>query len=224
MTLSVSASGGRIQPSPQLRETGVMAILRARSADRFAEICRTLVDAGVSCLEITLTSPGALDAIRAVREQLPASVDVGAGTVTDAEQARAVIDAGAGFVVSPSLELDVVAVARDAGIPSYPGAFTPTEVLAAWRAGASVVKLFPGSAVGPSYITNLAGPFPDIAIMPTGGVSLDNIGEWVRAGAFGVGLGSPLLADAADGGDLGALADRAKAALAGVRSARDGQA
>ncbi|RIQ13741.1 bifunctional 4-hydroxy-2-oxoglutarate aldolase/2-dehydro-3-deoxy-phosphogluconate aldolase, partial [Jiangella rhizosphaerae] len=204
----------RIPPSAQLRETGVMAILRARSADRFGEISRTLVDAGITCLEITLTSPGALEAIKAIRADLPDSVDVGAGTVVDADQARAVVEAGAGFVVSPSMEADVVAVAREAGIPAYPGALTPTEVLAAWRAGATVVKLFPGSAVGPSYITALRGPFPEIAIMPTGGVSLDNIGDWIRAGAAGVGLGGPLLGDAADGGDLGALADRAARALA----------
>ncbi|WP_026875649.1 bifunctional 4-hydroxy-2-oxoglutarate aldolase/2-dehydro-3-deoxy-phosphogluconate aldolase [Jiangella gansuensis] len=210
----------RIAPSAQLRDTGVMAILRARSADRFADISRTLVAAGITCLEITLTSPGALEAIRAIRQELPGSVDVGAGTVTDAEQARAVVEAGTGFVVSPSVEPDVVAVAREAGIPAYPGAFTPTEVLAAWRAGASVVKLFPGSAVGPSYIRALNGPFPDIEIMPTGGVSLDNIGDWIRAGAAGVGLGGPLLGDAADGGDLGALAERAAKALAAVRAAK----
>ncbi|TDE08086.1 bifunctional 4-hydroxy-2-oxoglutarate aldolase/2-dehydro-3-deoxy-phosphogluconate aldolase [Jiangella asiatica] len=214
----------RIRPSAQLRDTGVMAILRARTADRFAEVSRTLVDAGITCLEITLTSPGAVDAIRAIRQELPDTVDVGAGTVTDAAQARAVVEAGAGFVVSPSVEPDVVAVAREAGIPAYPGAFTPTEVLAAWRAGASVVKLFPGSAVGPSYISALHGPFPDIEIMPTGGVSLDNIGDWIRAGAAGVGLGGPLLGDAADGGDLGALAERAAKALAAVRDAKAGAA
>lgn len=214
----------RIPPSAQLQDTGVMAILRARSAERFAEVGRVLVDAGVTCLEITLTSPGALEAIRTVRAQLPSTVDVGAGTVTDAAQAEAVIEAGAGFVVSPSVELDVVAAARSAGIPSYPGAFTPSEVLTAWRAGATVVKLFPGSAVGPSYLSSLAGPFPDVAIMPTGGVSLANIGDWIRAGAAGVGLGGPLLGDAADGGDLGALAERARTALAAVRDARGGAA
>jgi 2-dehydro-3-deoxyphosphogluconate aldolase / (4S)-4-hydroxy-2-oxoglutarate aldolase len=214
----------RIPPSPQLRETGVMAILRARSADRFGEVSRALVDAGITCLEITLTSPGALEAIKAIRAELPDTVDVGAGTVTDVDQVRAVVEAGAGFVVSPSIDADVVAAAGAAGIPAYPGAFTPTEVLAAWRAGAAVVKLFPGSAVGPSYITALRGPFPDIAIMPTGGVSLDNIGDWIRAGASGVGLGGPLLGDAADGGDLGALAERAATALAAVRDARAGGA
>ena len=200
-----------------------MAILRARSAERFADISKALVDAGITCLEITLTSPGAVDAISTVRAALPDTVDVGAGTVVNAEQARAVIEAGAGFVVSPSVEPEVLRVARDAGIPAYPGAFTPTEILAAWRGGAAVVKLFPGSALGPSYITSVAGPFPDIAIMPTGGVSLTNIGEWINAGAVGVGLGGPLLRDAAEGGDLNELAERARTALAAVRDAR-GQA
>ncbi|PSL04202.1 2-dehydro-3-deoxyphosphogluconate aldolase/(4S)-4-hydroxy-2-oxoglutarate aldolase [Haloactinopolyspora alba] len=214
----------RRQPSRQLRETGVMAILRARSAERFTDVSRALVDAGITCLEITLTVPGAIEAIGNLRAELPDDVDVGAGTVTDGVQARAVVEAGAGFVVSPSVEPDVLAVAAEAGVPSYPGAFTPTEVLTAWRAGASIVKLFPGSAVGPSYITSLAGPFPDIEIMPTGGVSLTNIGDWISAGASGVGLGGPLLGDAADGGDLGALAERARVALAAVRQARGGVA
>ncbi|WP_205855742.1 bifunctional 4-hydroxy-2-oxoglutarate aldolase/2-dehydro-3-deoxy-phosphogluconate aldolase [Phytoactinopolyspora endophytica] len=210
----------RVPRSPQLRETGVMAILRAGSADRFGDIAQVLVDAGVTCLEITLTSPGALGAIRAVRAQLPDSVDVGAGTVTTADEVHAVIDAGAGFVVSPSAELDVVAAATEAGIASYPGAFSPTEILAAWRAGASAVKVFPAATLGPSFFKDVAGPFPDIPLMPTGGVGLDTIGDWIRAGAIGVGLGSPLLGDAAAGGDLEALAGRAQRALEEVRAAR----
>lgn len=197
-----------------------MAILRASSSDRFVDVGRTLVEAGISCLEVTLTSPGALDAIKALRQQLPEKIDVGAGTVTTAAEARQAVDAGAGFVVSPSCELDVVATANNAGIPSYPGAFTATEILAAWRAGASVVKLFPASAVGPSYVKNLAGPFRDIPIMPTGGVAIDQIGSWIRAGVAGVGLGGPLLGDAADDGDLDALAVRAKDALSEVAQAR----
>lgn len=214
----------RVPPSTQLRDTGVMAILRARSAQRFVEVSQVLVEAGVTCLEITLTSPGALAAIAEVRAALPASVDVGAGTVTTADEARAAIDAGAGFVVSPSTELDVIETALAAGVPSYPGALTATEVLAAWRAGATVVKLFPASTVGVSYVKHLRGPFPDIALMPTGGVGLAEIGDWIRAGVVGVGLGGPLLGDAADGGDLDALAERAKQALAEVAAAREGSA
>lgn len=218
--MSEAEMSGRVPPSPQLRETGVMAILRAGSADRFGDICRTLVGAGVTCLEITLTSPGALEAIKAVRADLPDDVNVGAGTVTTAGEVEAAVDAGAEFVVSPSTELAVIRAAVEAGIQSYPGAFTPTEILAAWRAGASAIKVFPASALGPSFFKNVGGPFPDIPLMPTGGVSLDSVGDWIRAGAIGVGLGGPLQGDAASGGDLGALADRARRALAEVRAAR----
>jgi 2-dehydro-3-deoxyphosphogluconate aldolase / (4S)-4-hydroxy-2-oxoglutarate aldolase len=214
----------RLAPSPQLQDTGVMAILRASSAERFGDICRVLVDAGVTCMEITLTSPGAVEAIKAVRTELPPTVDIGAGTVTTAAEAQAVLDAGAGFVVSPSVELDVVDVCVDAGIPVYPGALTPTEIITAWRAGATAVKVFPASAVGPSYFKNVAGPFPDVRLMPTGGVALDHIGDWIRAGAIGVGLGGPLQGDAADGGDLNALAARAERALTEVRRAREASA
>lgn len=210
----------RVQPSRQLRETGVMAILRAPSAARFVDVCQALAEAGITCLEITLTAPDALGALRAVREKLPASVDVGAGTVLDAKQARAAIDAGAGFLVSPSVALDVVATAAAAGVPAYPGALTPTEVLTAWQAGASAVKLFPASAVGTGYVKQLAGPFPDIPIVPTGGVSLDSIGAWIDAGVIAVGLGGPLLGEVAAGGDLDAVAERAKRALAAVQEAR----
>lgn len=210
----------RVPPSAQLQQTGVMAILRARSADRFLDVSRALVAGGITCLEITLTSPGALEAIKAVRAELPSTVDVGAGTVTTAAEAVAAIEAGAGFVVSPSAELDVVRTALAAGVASYPGAYTATEVLAAWRAGATVVKLFPASSVGPGYVKALAGPFPDIAMMPTGGMALDEIGAWIRAGVVAVGLGGPLLGDAADGGSLDALQSRAEQALAEVAAAR----
>lgn len=197
-----------------------MAILRAPSSDRFVDVARSLVGAGITCLEVTLTSPGALEAIGELRSVLPDEIDVGAGTVTTADDARRAIEAGAGFLVSPSCELDVVAAALEAGVASYPGAFTATEVLAAWRAGASVVKLFPASAAGPSYVRNLAGPFPDIPLIPTGGVGLDQIGSWIKAGVVGVGLGGPLLGDAATGGDLSALAERARKALSEVAAAR----
>ncbi|WP_207782288.1 bifunctional 4-hydroxy-2-oxoglutarate aldolase/2-dehydro-3-deoxy-phosphogluconate aldolase [Phytoactinopolyspora limicola] len=210
----------RVEPSRQLRETGVMAILRASSAERFGDISRVLAESGVTCLEITLTSPGAAEAIAAARRDLPEYVDVGAGTVTTADEARAVLEAGADFLVSPSVELDVIRTAVDAGVPVYPGALSPTEIITAWRAGASAVKVFPASAVGPSYFKNVAGPFPQVRLMPTGGVALDQIGDWIRAGAVGVGLGGPLQGDAAESGDLDALAARARRALDEVRRAR----
>lgn len=219
-TLAAVTEKSRVPISAQFQQTGVMAILRAGSSQRFLDVSRVLVDAGITCLEVTLTSPGALDAIGEIRAELPDEVDVGAGTVLTPDDVRDTVTAGAAFVVSPSAELDVVAAAREAGIGSYPGAFSTTEVLAAWRAGASAVKLFPAAAVGPSYLKQLAGPLPDVPILPTGGVAIDQIRPWIKAGAIGVGLGGPLLADAADGGDLDALAERAKQALSEVAMAR----
>ncbi|WP_159618827.1 bifunctional 4-hydroxy-2-oxoglutarate aldolase/2-dehydro-3-deoxy-phosphogluconate aldolase [Ruania rhizosphaerae] len=218
--MNEAARSRRVEPSPQLVETGVMAILRGTSTERFNDICHVLVDAGITCLEITLSSLGAVDAITSVRSELPSTVDVGAGTVTTADEVRKVLDAGAGFIVSPSVELDVMGAAVDAGVPVYPGALTPTEIIRAWRAGASAVKLFPASAVGPSYLKDVSGPCPDIRLMPTGGIALDCIGDWIRAGALGVGLGGSLQGDAADGGDLAALAERAEKAVGQVRQAR----
>lgn len=209
----------RLPAPPSLPETGVMAILRASTADHFPAIGQTLADAGVRCLEVTLTTPGALEAIRALRAELP-SLDVGAGTVLTPAEVVAVVEAGAGFVVAPDTRPDVIRAARDLGVASFPGALTPTEVATAWDAGATAVKIFPGSSVGPGHIAALHGPFPDIPMMPTGGVALDDIPAWIRAGAIGVGLGGPLQGDAATGGDLAALAGRAKRALEAVAEAR----
>ena len=207
-------------PAPAaLVDTGVMAILRAESAEHYPAIGATLADAGVRCLEVTLTTPGALAAITELRSALP-SLALGAGTVLTATDVSDAIAAGAEFIVSPNTEPSVIQAASEARVASFPGALTPTEVAAAWTAGATTIKIFPGSAVGPGYITALHGPFPDIAMMPTGGVGLDDIGPWIRAGAVGVGLGSPLQGDAATGGDLGALADRASRALRAVAEAR----
>jgi 2-dehydro-3-deoxyphosphogluconate aldolase/(4S)-4-hydroxy-2-oxoglutarate aldolase len=200
--------------------SGVVAVLRAADARRFAAVTDVLVEEGVTAIEVTLTSAGAVDALAALTRDLPAHVTVGAGTVLDADAARACVDAGARFLVAPVLVPEVSAVGAGAGVPTYPGALTPTEVFAAHRGGAPVVKLFPGSAVGPRYVTDLRGPLPDVRLMPTGGIGLDDIGAWLAAGAVAVGLGGPLLGDAADGGDLAALRDRARRAVAAVAAAR----
>lgn len=210
----------RVQPSVQLRETGVVAIFRASTADRFGEIGEVLVEAGITCMEVTLTTPDALAAIREMKARLPATVDIGAGTVTTADEVYAAVEAGARFVVSPATDPDVLAAAAEAGVASLPGAFSPTEVLSAWRHGASAVKLFPASALTASYLKNLAGPFPEIPILPTGGVRIEDIGGWIRAGALGVGLGGPLFGDAVTGGDLEALAQRARSVVGEVAAAR----
>lgn len=195
--------------------SGVVAVLRAASADRFAAVTDVLAAEGVTAIEVTLTSAGALAAIAALSRV--EGITVGAGTVLDPDAARRCADAGARFLVAPTLVPDVSAAVD---VPVYPGALTPTEVLAAHRGGAPIVKLFPGSAVGPRYLKDLHGPLPQVRLMPTGGVGLGDIGAWLAAGAVAVGLGGPLLGDAGDGGDLAALRDRARRAVAAGAEAR----
>jgi 2-dehydro-3-deoxyphosphogluconate aldolase/(4S)-4-hydroxy-2-oxoglutarate aldolase len=197
--------------------SGVVAVLRAPTADGFAAVADVLVNAGITALEVTLTSQGAIDALAGLRRQLPDHAVLGAGTVLTADQAKASIDAGAAFLVSPVLDLELL---DSFGVPFYPGALTPTEVFTAHRAGAGIVKLFPAATVGPRYIKDLHGPLPEVRIMPTGGIDIGDIASWLTAGAVAVGLGSPLLGDAAQGGSLAALADRARRAADAVAFAR----
>ena len=196
---------------------GIVAILRAPSSDGFAAVADVLVAAGITALEVTLTSQGAIDAIAGLRRQLPDRVMVGAGTVLTADEAKAAVDAGAAFLVSPVLD---TGLAGAASVPFYPGTATPTEIYAAHRAGAPLVKLFPAGNLGPSFLRNVRGPLPGVRIMPTGGIKLENIADWLLAGASAVGLGSPLIGDAASGGSLGALATRARHAVSAVEFAR----
>jgi 2-dehydro-3-deoxyphosphogluconate aldolase/(4S)-4-hydroxy-2-oxoglutarate aldolase len=200
--------------SAAIAESGLVAVLRAPTADALSAVADVLVAAGVTALEVTLTTQGALEAISALRRQLPDTVVVGAGTVLTGEDAKAAIDAGAAFLVSP------VGGLGPQPVPSYPGAFSPTEVYAAHRAGAPLIKLFPAGGLGPGYLKDLRGPLPDVKIMPTGGIGLDDIGVWLGAGAVAVGVGGPLIGDAATGGSLTALAARARRAVDAVASAR----
>ncbi|MFI1992130.1 bifunctional 4-hydroxy-2-oxoglutarate aldolase/2-dehydro-3-deoxy-phosphogluconate aldolase [Actinoplanes sp. NPDC020271] len=201
--------------SAAIVDSGIVAVLRAPTAAGFAAVADVLVAAGITALEVTLTSAGALQAITELRDRLPAGTIVGAGTVLTAADATAAVDAGASFLVSPVLD-----TLAGQAVPCYPGAFTPTEVYSAHRAGAPLIKLFPAGGLGPGYLKDLRGPLPQVKIMPTGGVGLDDIPAWIRAGAAAVGLGGPLIGDAADGGDLNELADRAKRAVGAVTSAR----
>ncbi|AGL19907.1 bifunctional 4-hydroxy-2-oxoglutarate aldolase/2-dehydro-3-deoxy-phosphogluconate aldolase [Actinoplanes sp. N902-109] len=195
--------------------SGVVAVLRAPTADSFAAVSEVLVGAGITALEVTLTCTGALEAIAGLRRQLPAHVMLGAGTVLSPDDAKASVAAGAAFLVTPVL----VAGLEEAGVPVFPGAFTPTEIYTASRT-APLVKLFPAAAVGPRYLKDLHGPLPGVRIMPTGGIAIDDIAAWLTAGAAAVGMGGPLLGDAATGGSLSALADRARRAVDAVAYAR----
>jgi 2-dehydro-3-deoxyphosphogluconate aldolase/(4S)-4-hydroxy-2-oxoglutarate aldolase len=210
----------RLAPGSALTATGVVAVVRGARAERVADVLDTLVAAGVRCLEIALTTPGALTELDAARRRLPADVELGAGTVRTAAQASAAVDAGASFLVAPDTAADVAAVAHDRGVAYYPGALTPGEVGRAWDLGATAVKVFPARAFGPAFLRDLAGPFPDVPLLPTGGIGPGNAVDYIAAGAFAVGAGGPLVGDALDGGPLDELADRAGRLLAAVRSAR----
>jgi 2-dehydro-3-deoxyphosphogluconate aldolase/(4S)-4-hydroxy-2-oxoglutarate aldolase len=200
--------------SAAVADCGLVAVLRAPTADGFAAVADVLVAAGVNALEVTLTSRGALDSIAGLRRQLPGTVVIGAGTVLTDDDAKAAVDAGAAFLVSP------VSGLGPQPVPLYPGAFSPTEVYAAQLSGAPIVKLFPAGGLGPGYLKDLRGPLPGVRIMPTGGIGLDDIAKWLAAGAVAVGLGGPLIGDAATGGSLTALAASARHAVDAVTFAR----
>jgi 2-dehydro-3-deoxyphosphogluconate aldolase / (4S)-4-hydroxy-2-oxoglutarate aldolase len=208
----------RVAVGAGLAATRVVAILRAENADRAEAVVDVLVEAGVRSLELTLTTRGALEVVERLAARVPTDVEVGVGTVLTAGDVDRAVDAGATFVVSPSVEPEVIAAALRRGVASYPGAFTPTEIAAAWKAGASAVKLFPAGQLGPGYLKDVRAPLPDIPVVPTGGVDIASVGDWLAAGAVAVGMGGPLIGDAlAADGDLRALAERAAAAIAAAR-------
>jgi 2-dehydro-3-deoxyphosphogluconate aldolase/(4S)-4-hydroxy-2-oxoglutarate aldolase len=192
-----------------LTQARLMAIVRAPDADGAVRAALALCDAGVRLVEISLTTRGALDAIARLRAEAPSQVWVGAGTVLTARDVTDVLAAGAGFVVTPALAESVdAAVAAD--VPVAAGAFTPSEAVAAVQRGADVVKLFPASVLGPGYLRALRDPLPDVPFMAVGGIGVDAARDFLAAGAVAVGVGSPLLGDAATGGDLDALRGRAQ--------------
>jgi 2-dehydro-3-deoxyphosphogluconate aldolase/(4S)-4-hydroxy-2-oxoglutarate aldolase len=203
-----------------ISEAGVVAVLRASTARHLPKVAHEMVDGGIRVIEVTLTTPDAVAMIKRLRGELGRDALVGAGTVVTLEEAEACIDAGADFLVSPTTSLDVVATARIAGVAAYPGALTPTEMLTAQRAGASAVKLFPAATFGPGYLRQIRGPFPNIPIMPTGGIGLADVETWLRAGAAAVGLGTSLSGSALQDGVDAGLKDRVRHVLDGVAAAR----
>jgi len=205
-----------------LREVGIIPIIRASSADAVMPVAEALLQAGLPVVEITLTVPNAIDAIGAVAKRFAGKLLVGAGTVTDAESARRAAEAGAEFIVTPCLVREVIEAARRADVAVLAGALTPTEVFEAFRAGGDMVKVFPAQSVGgAAYLRALRGPFPNIPLVPTGGVTLDNIADMFKAGAAAVGVGTELISqDALNRRDYAAIGAVAKRFLAAVRQAR----
>jgi 2-dehydro-3-deoxyphosphogluconate aldolase/(4S)-4-hydroxy-2-oxoglutarate aldolase len=177
----------------EILDCGIVAVVRSPHAEQLVDVARALADGGVRAIEITLTVPGALDVIREVARQMSGKIVLGAGTVLDAETARAAMLAGAEYIVAPTLNPDVIRMCRRYSKPVMPGAFTPTEVLAAWEAGADVVKVFPADVGGPNYLKSLLAPLPQVRLMPTGGVDLTTAAAFLRAGACCLGVGSSLV-------------------------------
>ncbi len=187
---------------------GVVAIVRGRRAEHLDAVLDTLVESGIRSLEVTLNTPGALEAIRRAVGRFGPDVAVGAGTVRTVADVEDAVAAGAQFLVSPHTDPALGDRARELAAPYLPGALTPSEIVAAWNSGVAAIKLFPARLGGPRYLRDLREPLPDIPIVPTGGVSAENVAEWFAAGAVAVGVGGSLMGDALETGDVTSLGAR----------------
>lgn len=204
-----------------LERSGVVAVIRMKDAAKVQAVVDAIAEGGVRAIEVTMTVPGAIDLIRSLAPRMPAGFLFGAGTVLDPETAARVIDAGAQFIVSPVFRRSLIAACHERQVPVTPGCFTPTEILDAWDAGADIIKVFPATALGPGYIKDVRAPLPQVKLMPTGGVTVDNAGDWIKAGAVAVGVGTALLdTKAIESGDYAALRARAERIVANVNAAR----
>jgi 2-dehydro-3-deoxyphosphogluconate aldolase / (4S)-4-hydroxy-2-oxoglutarate aldolase len=211
----------RCEVTAQVEALGVVAVIRLKDPAKLRATVDAMSEGGVRALEVTMTVPRAVEMIRELAPSLPEGFLLGAGTVTDVETARQVIDAGASFVVSPVFRPDVIAVCHEHDVPAMPGCFSPTEIFTAHQCGADVVKIFPATALGPQFIRDVRAPLPQVKLMPTGGVTLDNAGDWIRAGAVAVGVGSALVdAKAIEAGQFDVITANARRVVASVAAAR----
>lgn len=216
-----STTGTREAIAADLERAGVVAVIRLKDPDKVQAVVEAIAEGGVRAIEVTMTVPGAVGLIKSLAPRMPKGFLFGAGTVVDAATAAAVIDAGAQFVVSPVFRRSLIEACHDRGVPVTPGCFTPTEILDAWDAGADLVKVFPATTLGPGYIKDILAPLPQVKLMPTGGVTVENAGEWIKAGAVAVGVGTALLdTKAIEAGDYAVLRAKAERIVANVRSAR----
>ena len=205
-----------------ITSTGVVAVVRLDDPRGGLEVARALVAGGVTAIEITMTVPNAVALIAELAHTLDEAI-IGAGTVTDARAAQSVIAAGARFVVGPVFRPELISTCHTHGAAVMPGCFSPTEILAAWELGADIIKVFPATSLGPGYIKDLRGPLPQLRLMPTGGVTRENAGDWIRAGAVAVGAGTALVdpkAIAAKRFDV--ITENARQFVAAVQAARPG--
>lgn len=174
-------------------DSGIVAVVRSQDSEQLVEVVRTLADGGVDVVEITMSVPGALDVVKAVRAKLGERVLLGAGTILDPETCRMAILAGAEYIVAPTVNFEVIRLCQRYDKLVMPGAFTPTEILAAWEAGADIVKVFPADVVGPAFFKAIKGPLPQVRVMPTGGVDLTTAAAFLKAGACCLGIGSQMV-------------------------------
>jgi len=212
----------RQQIVQRIEDCGVVAVIRLQDSEKLKALVDALGAGGVKALEVTMTVPRAISLIEAIAPTLPADFVIGAGTILDPETARAAILAGARYIVSPVFKPSVIELCHRYDTAVMPGCFTPTEILSAWEAGADVVKVFPATALGPSFFKDVRGPLPQVRMMPTGGVTLENAGEWIKAGAVAIGAGTAMVdAKAVAAGDWAAVTSRAAAFVDAVRRARE---
>jgi 2-dehydro-3-deoxyphosphogluconate aldolase / (4S)-4-hydroxy-2-oxoglutarate aldolase len=215
------AQSRRAAVTARIETLGIVAVIRLKDPAKLRAVVDALADGGVRALEVTMTVPGAVGLIRELAPTMPSGFLLGAGTVTTAETARAVSDAGATYVVSPVFQPAVIAACHERDVAAMPGCFSPTEIFAAYELGADIIKVFPATSLGPQFIKDVRAPLPQVKLMPTGGVSLDNAHDWIRAGAVAVGIGSALLdAKAIEEGRFDAITANARRVVANVASAR----
>jgi 2-dehydro-3-deoxyphosphogluconate aldolase/(4S)-4-hydroxy-2-oxoglutarate aldolase len=205
----------------EVESTGVVAVIRMKEPAKLRAVVDAMIEGGVRALEVTMTVPGAVGLIETLARDLPEEFQLGAGTVLDPETARHVILAGARFIVAPALNLATIEMCHRYDVAALPGCFSPTEILTAWQAGADVIKVFPATALGPTFFKDMRGPFPQIRLMPTGGVTLANAGEWIKAGAVAIGVGTALLdTKAIADGNFRKITDNARTLVEAVQAAR----
>ena len=202
-------------------ESGVVAIMRAKNSDQLLDAARAVLAGGVKAIEVTMTTPGALDVIRQAVSKFGSEVLFGVGSVLDPETARSAMLAGAQFVVCPTLNIKTIEICNRYSVPVMPGAYTPTELLTAWEAGATIVKVFPASAGGPAYIKAVKAPLPHIRLAAVGGVDLNNTADFIRAGVDIVGVGGELVSQKLlDAKDFTAITERARGFIGQVEKGR----
>jgi len=204
-----------------LERHGVIAVVRLDDNSRLCDLTGALLRGGIRAIELTMTVPDAIGQIEAIAPMLPADALLGAGTVLDVATARRAVDAGARFLVCPVFKRELVDWGCEADVLSIPGCYTPTEILTAWDAGAHLVKVFPAASLGPAFVRDLLAPLPRLRLVPTGGITVEGAGDWIRAGAAAVGVGGALVdARAIAAGDFDTIARAAERLVANVRAAR----